>query len=188
LLPDADQKLTQLGQKPTFLMVGTIEPRKGHAQTLDAFERLWAEGVEANLAIVGKEGWDVDPLVRRLREHSERGTRLFWFDNISDEYLERIYQASTCLIAASEGEGFGLPLIEAAQHRLPILARDLPVFQEVAGDHAVYFTGLEAADLANAIREWLTAWHNDQAVASDQMPWLTWEESATQLLEVITRK
>jgi len=188
LLPDADQKLTQLGQKPTFLMVGTIEPRKGHAQTLDAFERLWSEGIEANLAIVGKEGWDVDPLVRRLREHSERGARLFWFDNISDEYLERIYQASTCLIAASEGEGFGLPLIEAAQHKLPILARDLAVFQEVAGDHAVYFTGLEAADLADAIREWLTTWQNDQTVVSDRMPWLTWEESAAQLLEVITRK
>lgn len=188
LLPDADSQLAQLGQRPTFLMVGTIEPRKGYAQTLDAFEMLWAEGIEANLAIVGKEGWDVDPLVRRLREHSERGARLFWFDNISDEYLERIYQASTCLIAASEGEGFGLPLIEAAQHKLPILARDLAVFQEVADDHAVYFTGLEAADLADAVRDWLTAWQSDQAVASDRMPWLTWEESAAQLLGVITPK
>ena len=73
LLSDAEEQLAQLGQKPTFLMVGTIEPRKGHAQTLDAFEMLWRQGTEVNLAIVGKEGWDVDPLVRRLREHSERG-------------------------------------------------------------------------------------------------------------------
>jgi hypothetical protein len=52
----------------------------------------------------------------------------------------------------------------------------------------VYFTGLEAADLADAVRDWLTAWQSDQAVASDRMPWLTWEESAAQLLGVITPK
>lgn len=188
MLPDADQQLSRLEARPTFLMVGTIEPRKGHAQALDAFDILWEDGVEVNLAIVGKEGWDVDPLVRRLREHSERGERLFWFDNISDEYLERIYQASTCLIAASEGEGFGLPLIEAAQHNLPILARDLPVFQEVAGKHAVYFSGLRAQDLASSVRDWLEAEQNGQVVPSSQMPWLTWEESAAQLLDVVTRK
>lgn len=188
LLPDADQRLSRMMKRPTFLMVGTIEPRKGHAQTLSAFEMLWRDGIEINLAIVGKKGWDVSSLVRRLRKHPEGQTRLFWFENISDEYLERIYQASTCLIAASEGEGFGLPLIEAAQHTLPILARDLPVFREVAGEHAVYFSGLEAQDLANAVRGWLEKQQNGQVVPSSQMPWLTWKESAAQLLDVVTRK
>lgn len=44
--------------------------------------------------------------------------------------------SSTCLIAASFGEGFGLPLIEAAQHGLPIMARDIAVFREVAKEYA----------------------------------------------------
>lgn len=188
LMPDSGQQLARLEKRPTFLMVGTVEPRKGHAQTLEAFEKLWKDGVDINLAIVGKKGWDVSALVRRLRNHPEHGARLFWFEDISDEYLERIYQVSTCLIVASEGEGFGLPLIEAAQHSLPILARDLPVFQEVAGKYAAYFTGLEPADLASAVQEWLTAWHDDQTVSSDQMPWLTWEQSAARLLEVILPK
>ena len=56
---------------------------------------------------------------------------MLWLEGISDEYLDKVYAASTCLIAASEGEGFGLPLIEAAQHKLPIIARDIPVFREV---------------------------------------------------------
>ena len=38
-------------------MVGTLEPRKGYLQALDAFERLWEQGVEVNLVIVGREGW-----------------------------------------------------------------------------------------------------------------------------------
>ena len=38
-------------------MVGTVEPRKGYLQTIDAFSRLWADGIDVNLVIVGTEGW-----------------------------------------------------------------------------------------------------------------------------------
>lgn len=179
----ADKTLSQLQQVPTFLMVGTLEPRKGHAQALAAFEQLWAEGVAANLVIVGKHGWLVDHLAAKLRAHPEQGTRLWWLEGVSDEYLLAIYQASDCLLAASEGEGFGLPLIEAAQHGLPILARDLPVFREVAGQHAHYFAGFAATDLATAVQEWLALQQQDAAPASTAMPWLTWRESARQLLQ-----
>ena len=123
-------------------MVGTVEPRKGHAQTLAAFERLWADGVDVGLAIVGGEGWHTESLMGRLRTHSERGRRLIWLARASDEMLLRLYDSAVALIAASEGEGFGLPLVEAAQHGLPIIARDLPVFMEVAGEHAFYFSGM----------------------------------------------
>ncbi|MDP1998941.1 MAG: glycosyltransferase family 1 protein, partial [Rhodoferax sp.] len=124
----------------SFLMVGTLEPRKGHSQVLDAFEDLWAKGATVNLVIVGKQGWLVESLVERLQKHQQLGQHLFWLDGISDEYLELLYAASKCLIAASYGEGFGLPLIEAAQHKLPIIARDIPVFREVMGNNAFYFT------------------------------------------------
>jgi glycosyltransferase involved in cell wall biosynthesis len=111
--------------------------------------------------------------------------KLFWLAGISDEYLEKIYKASTCLIAASEGEGFGLPLIEAAQHKISIVARDIPVFREVAGEHAYYFAGLAAEDLAGAIQQWLALHASDDAPGSDAMPWLTWKQSARQLIDVV---
>ncbi|MBW2647028.1 MAG: glycosyltransferase family 4 protein [Deltaproteobacteria bacterium] len=188
LTEDASQILAQLAARPSFLMVGTIESRKGHAQTLAAFEQLWAEGVDANIVIVGKQGWNVETLVETQRNHPEQGKRLFWLEGISDEYLEKIYAASTCLIAASEGEGFGLPLIEAAQHKLPIIARDIPVFREVAGEHALYFSGKESADLAGAVREWLKLYQSGQHPMSDEMPWLTWKQSTQRLLEVILQE
>jgi len=169
---NSNQVLKQLVARPSFLMVGTIEPRKGHLQTLAAFEKLWQEGVDCNLVIVGKEGWKslsqemrrtIPKIVDALRGHPELGKRLFWLENISDEYLEKIYASSTCLIAASEGEGFGLPLIEAAQHKLPIIVRDLPVFREVAGEHAHYFSGNNASDLASEIKEWLMLSKNNRS-------------------------
>ena len=78
-----------------------------------------------------------------------------------------------------------LPLIEAADHDIPILARDLPVFREVAGDHATYFSGKDPAVLADAIRRWLVALESGSAPGSSGLPRLTWRESALQLLGAI---
>lgn len=178
---DAEAVLARIAGVPSFLMVGTVEPRKGHQQTLDAFERLWARGIAANLVIVGKEGWKVAALVSRLKHHPQLGTRLFWLKGISDEYLEKIYAASACLIAASEGEGFGLPLIEAARHKLPIIARGISVFREVAGEHALYFDGQHPDNLAAAVEKWLSLAAAGTAPQSSGIQWLTWAESAAQL-------
>jgi glycosyltransferase involved in cell wall biosynthesis len=178
---DAPAIIEQLAARPTFLTVGTIEPRKAHRQILDAFENLWAQGVDANVVFVGKKGWMVESLVAGIRSHEEFGKRLFWLEGISDQYLEKIYGSSDCLIAASYGEGFGLPLIEAAQHRLPLLVRDIPVFREVAGDHAYYFDGNSGAALAAAIHEWLELFRSEGHPTSDHLPCLTWNDSAEQL-------
>lgn len=192
--PDAAAKLVAFAARPTFLMVGTIEPRKGHLQAIAAFERLWQAGIDVNLVIVGAEGWQglpadmrrtIPEIVARLAGHPERDRRLFWLNDVSDEYLERAYAASSCLIAPSEGEGFGLPLIEAARHGIPILARDLPVFREVAGDHAAYFSGLEPADLAAAIETWLALHRAGRQPRSAGMPWSTWRESARRIADLI---
>jgi len=178
---NAEATLNAIQASPSFLMVGTVEPRKGHAQTLSAFERLWDQDIDVNLIIVGKKGWLVDELAERLKQHAELGKRLFWLEGISDEYLERVYSGSTCLIAASKGEGFGLPLIEAAQHKKPIIARDLPVFREVAGDHAYYFSGLSPISMAITITKWLILHQKGEHPKSEDMPYLSWHESALQL-------
>jgi glycosyltransferase involved in cell wall biosynthesis len=146
---------TSLKQRPTFLMVGTIEPRKGYSQVLDAFDRLWAEGGDYNLVFVGKEGWSVESLVSRVLQHPEYMSRLHWYQGLSDDGLVLLYEQSVCLIAASEGEGFGLPLIEAAQFGLPIIARDIPVFREVAEGAAYFFKASNGAELVRVIENWL---------------------------------
>jgi glycosyltransferase involved in cell wall biosynthesis len=191
---DAGKILSTISNRPTFLMVGTIEPRKGYLQALSAFEHLWVQGVDINLVIVGAEGWKPLPnsarrtipeTIEKIKNHTELNHRLYWLDSISDEYLEKVYAASTCLIFSSEGEGFGLPLIEAAQHKLPIIARDIPVFREIAGDNAYYFSGLEVSGLANAIKNWLDLDKIGKAPQSNAIPWLTWKQSTQNLLNII---
>ena len=153
-LPEkASAQLRAMQKTPTFVMVGTVEPRKGHALVLDAFERLWSEGVDADLVIVGRHGWMSDSLAARLKTHPQAGKRLSWLEQASDEYLEKIYDVSVALIAASAAEGFGLPLVEASQRGLPVIARDIPVFREVSGDYPTYFDGGDITSLTMALRQ-----------------------------------
>lgn len=183
---DASSVIESLVGKPSFLMIGTIEPRKGYAQALEAFEILWAQEKNVTLVIVGKPGRHAEELVKKLQTHSELGKRLFWLEGISNEYLERIYAVATCLIAASEGEGFGSPLIEAAQRQLPIIARNIPIFHEVAGEHATYFDNNHSNELAQCIIQWLQEYANNKYPISTKIPWVTWEESANQLFTSLT--
>lgn len=180
-----DALLDGLDKRPTFLMVGTIEPRKGHAQALSAFEQLWNRDAQVNLLIIGRPGWLSETLVQRLREHPERGSRLHWIENANDALLLSAYHRASALLMASEGEGFGLPLIEAAHHHLPLIVRDLPVFREIAGQHAFYFSGLEPEGLARSIEEWLHLYIEGRAPRSDEIQRLTWRESAAQLVDVV---
>lgn len=190
----ATKVLKRLALAPTFIMVGTIEPRKGHLQTLAAFDLLWQRGVDANLVIVGKEGWKglpeaerrtIPAIARQLDLHPRRNRQMFWLADISDEYLEALYAASQCLIAASEDEGFGLPLIEAALHQLPILARDIPVFWEVAGDCARYFHGDSPEDLAQALTDWLESHGRNDIPSTSGMAIRTWAENVAALTDIL---
>jgi len=185
MLAGAEEVLRKLQQLPSFLMVGTLEPRKGHQQVLAAFELLWRQNAKINLMIVGKQGWKTKELINSLKQHAQLENHLFWVEDASDEFLEKIYQASDCLIAASEGEGFGLPLIEAARHRLPIIARDIPVFLEVTEGHAFFFKGESPEVLAKAITDWLVLFEKSFHPTSEEIKWLTWQQSAQQLLSCI---
>jgi glycosyltransferase involved in cell wall biosynthesis len=185
-LPDnAPEVLDKISNNTSFVMIGTLEPRKGYSQTLPAFEALWAKGIQVNLVIIGKKGWMVDELVTHIESHPELNKQLFWLDSISDEYLDKIYSASTCLITASEDEGFGLPLIEAARRHLPIISRDIPVFKEVAGEHAFYYQASNPEQMAQAIEVWLDMYAKGVHPRSDKMPWLTWKESAQSVLKTL---
>jgi glycosyltransferase involved in cell wall biosynthesis len=175
----------------TFILVGTLEPRKGHLQTLDAFDTLWAQGLNLHLEIVGREGWKglpeanrrtIPAIVARLRRHPELGVRLFWRNDLDDAGLDQLYAEADAMIMASQGEGFGLPLIEAARYGLGVIARDLPVFREVGGDQPiVYFSGQGPDALAQAVLTWL----NTRARLDPDRAWKTWDASAEQLKGVI---
>lgn len=181
LPPNVKQLLEELSAKPSVMMVGTLEPRKGHAQVIAAFEELWQKCCDINLVIVGKAGWKTIALQQRLSTHPKRNKSLYWLDHVSDEMLELLYNVVVGVIVASEAEGFGLSLVEAAYYNKPVLARDIPIFREIGGEWITYFTPGNSKLIAKDIDSWLNRIAKGQIIAS-QMPPLTWEDSARQLL------
>jgi glycosyltransferase involved in cell wall biosynthesis len=179
---EVQMALDAAGQRPTVVMTGTVEPRKGYSQALEAFEALWDAGEDVGLTIVGKLGWQMNAFAERLRRSPEMGERLHWLCSCSDAELQHLYRAGSGLLMASNHEGFGLPIIEAAQAGLPVLVRDIPVFREVAGASAAYFSGDGVSDLADALQRWM---EDSFSPSPEHLGPLSWDDSYRQLCDVI---
>jgi len=158
-----------------YLMVGTIEPRKRYGFVLDAFEKMWAQGFEAKLLIIGKVGWKTEEVLKRFKKSPYRGKRLFVYQDINDDELLYCYKNSSALILASCAEGFGLPMIEAMEVGLPIIASDIEVFREIGGDYPLYFSLNSMDSLIEAIQQV----PKNKKIRKD---WISWDRSVQTLL------
>lgn len=188
------QAQTQGGGRPLkFLMVGSIEPQKGYVEALDAFVDLWDAGWDFSLEIVGRvsAGWREADLqsarrVRRIEERilsvQRRYRQFYWRDDASDQDLARLYRTSDWLICASNGEGYGLPLVEAGAFGVNLMVRELGVFRELLGDLAVFFTNKES--LSHAIEAALRGQVGGFAHRVPQ----TWRQTADLLLDIVRRE
>lgn len=189
ITPTAARVLERLRTSPSLLMVGTLEPRKGHDQVLAAVNALQQRSESASplaqiiLVIVGRPGWKTDALQRHLRANPQAGKQVIWFDQASDDLLVKLYAACSAVIVASRGEGFGLPLVEAALHGKPIVARDLPAFRELDIPNVTFFSGETPGVLADAMQASLGA---KQGTTNALHVAYTWARSAGQLLEALT--
>lgn len=181
--PAALEKILQT-QSPTYLFVSTIEPRKNHHYTLDAFDALWASGVRVQLVILGRIGWRCEDLTARIRGHNQFNRQLFMLNRASDAALGALYDHCNGLVFTSIVEGFGLPLVEALQRGLPVFASDIPVFREISHE-GVSFVDLEdPASLQDAIVQHL-------AVGAPRLPkpiaWMNWRSATEEFWKRLKR-
>lgn len=123
---------------PYVLTVGTVEPRKNVGLLLDAFDRLWAEGSDARLVVVGREGWHVEALVARLRAHPELGRRLLWVGWMPDAEVDWLYRHAHAVAVPSRCEGYGLPVVEGLRRGAPVVSSTGGSLPEVGGDAVTY--------------------------------------------------
>ncbi|NLA36835.1 MAG: glycosyltransferase [Actinobacteria bacterium] len=141
-------------ETPTFLIVGTVEPRKGHTMVLDAFEQLRRSVPDAQLIVVGRGGWRDDGLIERLRNGLDG---VDWRDAVSDDELDELYRRVTAVIVASHTEGFGLPVLEALLRETPVVSSTGGALREAGGDAALYFEVGDAAALTRHLLELSTS-------------------------------
>lgn len=174
------------------LFVGTLEPRKGIATLLDAWRRLRRRPPPAtgaavpDLVLAGAPGWVDRALARRL----EAGVAEGWLHRpgyVAGPELAGLYRGAALVVQPSLYEGFGLPLLEAMAAGAPVVASDLPVFREVAGEAALYAPPQRDALWAERISELLA--RPDLAArlverGRERLAAFRWERAAEETAEV----
>lgn len=169
--------------QPFYLSVGTIEPRKNQSFLLDTFESLWEDGNDSRLCIVGKIGWHTEALVKRIKRHSEYNKKLFLLNDLSDSELELAYKHAKALLIPSIQEGYGLPIIEALRHKIPVFASDIPVFREVGKRYCAYFDLNLKDSLKNLLKEFEVTRKFQARTINKSLAWPNWKESTREFLQ-----
>ncbi|TFD57811.1 glycosyltransferase family 1 protein [Cryobacterium suzukii] len=114
--------------------------------------------------------------------------RLVFHDGVTDEEYYRLVRSATALVTASFDEGFGIPLVEAMSHGIPVVVSDIPIFREIGGAAALYFDPRSADAIAAAVRRLALPgeWEARSARSIEQAARFTWAASARTLLGVLT--
>jgi len=142
--------------KPYFVMLSTIEPRKNHLLILQIFRKLAEKSPDRtpHLFIIGKRGWECEQVFDLLDRCVILKNVVTELSNCSDEMVINYLKHSSALLFPSFTEGYGLPLIEALAIGTPVIASDLEVFKEIAGNIPEYIDALDAKSWQNTILEY----------------------------------
>ncbi len=157
------------GTSKRFLAVGRFSHRhKGFDLLIQAF-RIFAESNdEWTLDIVG-EGPE-EPLYRQMIADSRLDGRITIHPFTS--HIQHFYSEAQVYVLSSRWEGFGLVLVEAMAHGLPVISSDLPTSREIMGDFALYFPNGDVAELAARL---------------DDATRLDWQQASAQALTIAHR-
>lgn len=135
------------GLRPYALYVGTNKPHKNLARLVEAFARVSGS---CRLVLAGTQ----DPRFPEARAEAERrglNDSVLFLGEVSEQRLAALYGAADVFVFPSLAEGFGLPLLEAMAAGVAVVASDIPVLREVAGDAALYFDPLDGSDMSDAL-------------------------------------
>jgi len=136
--------------KPYFIYIGSIHPRKNILRLVEAFEQFCQNEKKHQLVILGRWAWNNDVLASKLKRTKNRD-RIKLIDDMEGD-ISPYVAAAEALVYVSLFEGFGLPLIEAMQSAVPVIASDRGALKEVAGDAAILVDPVDVDAIANAMK------------------------------------
>lgn len=180
--------------KKYILHIGVLEKRKNLLNLIRAFAELQAAGYsEYQLVLAGgripKKDIDDSENIQQLIQELQLQDSVLLPGFISDEQLAHYYQQASLYAFVSINEGFGLPILEAFQHRLPTLIADNSCLPEIGGDAVVKCNPFDYHDIAAKM---ISIVENpalqDELIEKglERLQDFSWEKTTDQLMKVFT--
>lgn len=150
---------------PLLLLPARLTRRKRVEVAIAATKALRDTGRAAQLVVTGGPGAHNPTNRRYLAELNAlagtvEGTHLLYALGVrpTDRLVADLYALADCMVLPTANEGFGIPVVEAALHRLPVVCTDLPALRELAGADATYLApDADGTAIATAIASRLDA-------------------------------
>ncbi len=174
--------------RPYILSVSSIYRYKNFVRLIEAYAELARRraGIP-DLVIIGD---DQDPEHSSAMEQARRATgplasRIHILGEVAYADMPRYYAGASLFVFPSYFESFGFPLLEAMASEVPLVASDIPVFREVAGDAAFYADPFLSDSMATAMEQALYREGAAEALVKrgrERVRSFTWDRSAARLL------
>ena len=181
--------------QPYILHIGTWEKRKNLPRLIKAFHHLVENGFpDLQLILVGntspKKDIDDSYNIKKFIAEYHLEDKIFIPGYVDDEWLYHYYQNAAIYVFPSINEGFGLPVLEAFMHHIPVLVANNTCLPEIGGNAVISFDPFDPKDIADKIETVI----NNEELRKDliekgniRLKDFSWEKTATHLLSIFER-
>ncbi|MBN2096641.1 glycosyltransferase family 4 protein [Candidatus Peregrinibacteria bacterium] len=172
------------------MMAGTLEPRKNILGALEAYSLLSPKNQQIyRFVVIGKKGWYYKEIFQKVKSLNLQ-LRVKFLEYIPDDDLVTLMQGAKIFLFPSFYEGFGLPILEAMQCGVPVLASRVTSIPELGVNAIHYADPTDAVDIADGItqllenEEYRTQLRNK---GYEQVKHFSWGKTAAAILNAIAR-
>jgi glycosyltransferase involved in cell wall biosynthesis len=173
-----------------ILFVGALQTRKNIHRLVEAFERLHGQW---RLVLAGApSGYGGAEIVERI-ERSPARSRIQLTGYLAPQQLDDLYRRARIFAFATLDEGFGIPVLEAMAHGIPVITSNRSALPEVAGTAALLVDPYSVDELQRALSRLVSSSALRAEMAqrghtrAAQFPWTTTVSSTYQIYREILK-
>jgi glycosyltransferase involved in cell wall biosynthesis len=143
-------------ERPYFLCIGTIEPRKNHLLLLNVWRRLAESMGDAapRLVLIGRRGWENENVIDLLERSVALRGHVVEQPDVDDRQLTRLLAGARGVLLPSFAEGYGMPVAEALATGVPVICSDISALREAGGDLPDYLDPLDGVGWLRTILDY----------------------------------
>ncbi|PTQ10968.1 glycosyl transferase [Sphingomonas oleivorans] len=188
---DAPKPVPPLSDRPYFVCIGTIEPRKNHLLLLNIWRRLSEiHGPRSipKLILIGRRGWENEQIVDMLDRCPALNSCVEEYSGLPDRQVRTLLAGARALLLPSFAEGYGMPVTEALDMGVPVICSDLPALREAGGDAPDYVDPLDGPEWIRLLQSYALEASPERAAQIDRLSaWVrpTWQKHIQYVREMI---